>query len=160
LNYDCDEVEKKKKMLEWWDYMHSLIFDAKITLSSLKGSIRTANIETRDNVDEFIQTLNELKIPLLILSGGFGNVVIELLKDNKILLDNVKVLANTVEFDENENGVKFISETIHMYNKNEAVLYDDEYLARIRDRHNVFVIGDAEGILERRQNITFFIFSH
>ena len=134
-------------MLEWWDYMHSLIVEAKITLSSLKASVRTANIETRDNIDEFIHTLNELKIPLLILSGGFGNVVIELLKDNNILFDNVKVLSNIVEFDENEIGVNFISDTIHMYNKNEAVLYDKEYLLKVKDRHNVFVIGDAEGRL-------------
>lgn len=145
MSYSIDADEKKKKMLEWWDVINGLIFDAKITLSNLKGSIRTANIELRDHADEFIQTLNTLNIPLLILSGGFGNIVIELLKDCKILLDNIKVLSNIVEFDENGNGTKFISETITMYNKNEAVLYDNEYLDKVKDRHNVFVIGDAEG---------------
>jgi HAD superfamily hydrolase (TIGR01544 family) len=145
MDYTCDGDVKKKKMLKWWDLLIELVTDAKITIDRLKKSVNASNIALRDQVDDFIKTLFAKNIPLLVLSGGLGNVVIELLKENMIVLDNLKVFSNTVQFDKHGNAQKFISETIHMYNKNQAVLFDGEYYKKIENRPNVIVIGDAEG---------------
>ena len=149
MDYNCDPNDKKKKMLEWWAILDQHIFDAKITRTSLRNSVIASDIELRVRLDEFMHILNNYKIPLLVLSAGFGSVVIELLKNNKVFeLENLRVISNIIKFDEHGRGLKeFNFKTIHMYNKNEAVLFDEEYCDLVENKQNVIVIGDAEGKL-------------
>jgi len=54
----------------------------------------------RNGCVDFMKKLAEHKIPLLIFSAGIGNVIEELLKQKRLLLDNVRIVSNFMNFND------------------------------------------------------------
>lgn len=46
------------------------------------------------------QSLNKHNVPLLIFSAGVGDILKEVLRQQNLLLPNMKIIANFMQFDE------------------------------------------------------------
>jgi len=103
----------------------------------------------RDNTDVLMNKLNEEEVPFLILSAGFGDLVVALLEHWKLKHRNVKVVSNFCEYDEDGvvSGLK--EPMIHMFNKNETSVDDPE----LKARHNIILIGDSLGDLQMADGV-------
>lgn len=88
----------------------------------------------------FIKLYNE-KVPILILSAGVGNVIIEILKYNNIFFDNIYIDSNFLEFLDGQI-VGISSNITHTMNKNSDNLLK-RYGNKIKDRENILLFGDV-----------------
>lgn len=69
--------EKTPFMLEWYEKSHEVMIHAepKMTKSAIQQMVTESNCFLRDAVPEFVEKLQTHQIPLLILSGGIGDLV-------------------------------------------------------------------------------------
>ena len=56
-------------------------------------------MNSRVNADNMLDSLKEMKIPLLIFSAGMGDVIVEALKLYKLYYENIKVISNFFKYD-------------------------------------------------------------
>jgi len=54
---------------------------------------------SRDGCDWLFDELHKHGVPLLIFSAGIGDVVTETVRQRAVLHDNVKIVANFMDFD-------------------------------------------------------------
>lgn len=57
-------------------------------------------VVNRDGCTWFFDQLQATDIPLLIFSAGIGDVIIEVIKHQATLHDNMKVVSNYLEYDD------------------------------------------------------------
>lgn len=65
----------------------------------------------RDGCTWFFDQLHANEIPLLIFSAGIGDVIIEVIKHQATLHDNMKIVSNYLEYDaqvSSEENIGFI----------------------------------------------------
>jgi hypothetical protein len=54
----------------------------------------------RDGCDWLFQELHKYGVPLLILSAGIGDIILEAVKQRAAMYDNIEVVSNFMEFNE------------------------------------------------------------
>ncbi|KAF5308265.1 hypothetical protein FQR65_LT06258 [Abscondita terminalis] len=156
------DEEKKVVMEEWWSKINEAIKSVKCVLQidDLKVYCRgeTVSIEDialttitegpslRDGTKQLFDDLYKANIPVLVFSAGLGDSVLEILKHSKVYLPNVRVISNFLLYDEKGviQGFKNYP-LIHVFNKNEYAVNDSDYVNKIKDRKNVFLMGDSLG---------------
>lgn len=67
--------------------------------------------------------------------------------------DNIKVISNYMEYDENDKMVRFSSQLIHMFNKNESAVRHASYFQELSHRNNVILMGDSLGDLHMAHGV-------
>ncbi len=68
----------------------------------------------------FVKRLNELGIKIYIVSGGIYDVIKYVLEKNNILLDNITIVSNHINFD--NRTVNISGNIIHSFNKGDITL--------------------------------------
>ncbi|XP_021962943.1 cytosolic 5'-nucleotidase 3 [Folsomia candida] len=142
--------EKIPHMIEWYEKSHEYMISCQPPLkrSSIQDMVKLSTATLRDNAKTAVERMSQAGIPLLVLSAGIGDVVQAVLQASGIDLPNVQVISNFMQFDDAmENIVGFKEPLIHMYNKNEAAIHDDNsnYFKDLRSRHNIILLGDSLG---------------
>ena len=107
----------------------------------------------RDGTSELLNDLNEKGVPILVFSAGVGDVIDEALKISGLMKDNIKVISNYMEYDENDKMVRFSSQLIHMFNKNESAVRHASYFQELSHRNNVILMGDSLGDLHMAHGV-------
>ena len=116
---------KSQKMDEWWKSHIGLFYEYGLKEEFTK---------------KFLKRMYELDIPVIIVSAGIGNIIIEFLKEEDDLYPNIHIISNTVEFEDGVmKGLK--GKTIHSLNK-DVVHGDSDILKIINDRKNILLFGD------------------
>lgn len=141
-----DEI-KTKKMEEWWFKHYDLMLKSGVTKDMIFEVSKAGRLVFRKDSINFINTLFENNIPLLIFSAGIGNVIELFLKDNNCNHKNVKIISNFLKFDESGKMIAFSDTLIHSYNKSEVSLKNGRYEREIKNRKNVILLGDVIGDL-------------
>jgi len=137
--------EKYSAMEEWWTRHSKLLIESGLNKSDLKKAAESGKIRLRDGFTEFMDTLRESNIPLVIMSSsGLGTDLISLFleKEGK-LYDNVYIISNTYEWDEDGNAVKVTEPIIHSLRKYETAIQDYPAFDVVKERKNVILIGDS-----------------
>ncbi|MBO5479501.1 MAG: haloacid dehalogenase-like hydrolase [Clostridia bacterium] len=116
LDYSISEKTKAKYMDEWYHKNMDLLYEYNLTNSILLDCVKDSHIKFHRGCKDFLKKLNELQIPVIILSAGIGNVIIELLKQNNCFYSNIHVTSNFIQF-ENNNMLPFSDSMIHTSNK-------------------------------------------
>ena len=100
-----------------------------------------SNCELRDSTDTLLNTANNGKVPFIILSAGIGDLIREILSHQKLMLENMKIVSNFLEFDSKTGVVVGLKSDmpIHMFNK-KAPNQDG-----LEERKNIVLIGDSLG---------------
>lgn len=146
--------DKKQKMQEWWEKHLKLLIGSGMNFGVVKDIIDKDKFEERVGLDEFLNLLNKCDVPLLIFSAGLGDFILEFLKREKLLSDNIHLIANFFDFDENSVAKGYKDEfIIHVFNKNEFVLKGHPYINNINNRKNVLLLGDSLGDVNMAEGI-------
>ena len=140
--------EKNEKMDEWWRSHKELLiesgFNREIVERCVKEMIDEKYPEFREGVVDFLESLDENNIPLIVMTASLGDLVSEFMKQSRVLSDNVHVIGNKFKYDENGEAVSF-KKIIHVLNKHEMEIKDLEVYSELVDRRNVLLLGDNVG---------------
>lgn len=141
--------EKKPIMQKWWKEHFELLInsglDKKTIKQSVKDMINENSLVLREKVREFFHILNKNKIPLIIISSSVGDIIKEFLNEEELLLDNVNIIANSLEF--KDDKVVEIKKIVHVFNKDETSVKELPVYEELKDKKNVILLGDSLGDL-------------
>ncbi len=142
-------ADKKQAMAEWWNLHFDLLINSHLKINDIKQACASRRIGLRDGVAEFIKTLNDHHIPLVVMSAtGLGEESIKIfLAREKCLLDNVYIAANAFNWDDQGQALSVRQPIITSYNKDETVLDNFPFFDQIKNRRNVLLLGDSIGDL-------------
>lgn len=147
VSHDIPQEEKNSKMVEWWTKHLELFIKHGLRKKVIKHVIKDNKLVLRDGTLELFKLLKKAEIPMIIFSGSIGDIIEEYLKFKKILNKDVHIIANFLEFDENEKAIGYKSKIIHTFNKNEGQVKTGPFYPEIKKRKNVILLGDNLGDL-------------
>lgn len=134
--------EKMYIMNEWYQKNIETLKIFKITEDIINYAADNENIMSlRKGAKEFLKSMYDKGIPIIIISAGVGNIIEKFLIRNNCNYDNIFILSNFMKY---TNGIVSGVENnnlIHSLNKNE-VLVPSNVKSKIENRNNVILLGD------------------
>ena len=141
IDPNISEEEKSKAMTEWWQLHINLFYEYGVKEEAVKNAVRLGNMKYRNGAKEFLRKMNELNVPVIIVSAGIGNVIEEFLKLEEDLYSNIKIISNFIVFENGEfKGIA--GEIIHALNKN-VVKLDEDSKHNLENIKNILLLGDG-----------------
>ncbi|XP_029209322.2 cytosolic 5'-nucleotidase 3-like [Acropora millepora] len=137
------QAEKESHMVEWWTKGNELIIELKIKQTQIPEIVKDAHIALREGVEWFFVKLHEKEVPLLIISGGLGDIIEEVIEQQSTLFENVTIVANFFKYEE-DVVVGFEDKLLFSFNKKEMTK-DLDFFKHNEDRTGVIVMGDLPG---------------
>ncbi|KAL4657495.1 cytosolic 5'-nucleotidase 3A isoform X1 [Arapaima gigas] len=107
----------------------------------------------RDGHEQFFDQLQKYSVPVVIFSGGVGDVLEEVIRQAGVYHSNIKVVSNFMDFDENGILKGFKGDLIHVYNKHDGALRNTEYFKQLKDNCNIILLGDSLGDLSMADGV-------
>ncbi|XP_057681282.1 7-methylguanosine phosphate-specific 5'-nucleotidase-like [Corythoichthys intestinalis] len=156
--------QKLPFMVEWWTKVHHLLVEQKIQKDLLAPAVKEFTSITsmlRFGYKEFFSHLAHRNVPILIFSGGVGDVLEEVIRQHGVFHPNVHVIANYMDFDHAGVLRAFKGELIHTFNKRESALAHVARFPELQERRSLLLLGDnlgdlnvAAGVPEPRRLLT------
>ncbi len=139
--------EKKIAMEEWWQQHFKLLVESKLTRKDVEQAMKFSGVKLREGVSEFLESLKEKKIPLVIMSAnGLGSESIEFfLQEINQLKDNIHIISNALIWDEAGKAIGVQEPIVHTFNKDETLLQNYSRLEEIKNKKNIILLGDTLG---------------
>ena len=137
--------EKSAKMDEWWRKHFDLLAECGMNKKVIEDIVLKNKAQFREGVLDFLDSLNEKNIPLIIMSAGPGQLIEEFLKKENRLYPNIQVIANHFIFNEKGVAIGRRDPPIHTFNKKEFVVKELPIYDELLSRKNVILLGDAIG---------------
>lgn len=131
-----------QKMKEWWKAHEKLLVESGMHKDIVDDILKKQPKLFRKGATNFLDVLKEKEIPILVFSAGMGNMIEGYLKIENKLTSNVHILSNTFDFDDNGFATKYKDGVIHIFNKSETEVKNKEFLASIKERKNIILLGD------------------
>jgi len=160
IDPNISKAEKKPLMIEWALKCSNLLKISNVSKEQIPDMVKASNAQLRDGIEFMCESLNQKSVPLMIFSAGVGDILIELLKQRKILLPNMKIISNFMQFDEKKKLIGFKNNLIHTFNKAEVSLQNSDYFNNNKSRNNIILLGDSLGdidMAEGLQNVNAFL---
>ncbi|CEL95414.1 unnamed protein product [Vitrella brassicaformis CCMP3155] len=85
---------------KWWLYGHALLIKHRLRRSLIPPMVRNAGVRLREGAKEFLHLLNEMRVPVLVVSAEVTDVISEVLQQHGCLYGNVTILSNECVWDE------------------------------------------------------------
>ena len=144
--YEIDETldyeTKNKLMIEWWNKHINLFIKYKLKESVINDAARNLRVMSfREGPKEFLESMRDRNIPVIIISAGIGNFIEQFLIKNNCNFDNIYIISNFIKFKDGI-AVGVCENVIHSLNKNEVSLPND-VKEMIKDRPNIILLGDS-----------------
>jgi len=131
-------------MEEWWNKHLNLLIKYKLKEKDLKNTIQnTKALKLRPGAKEFLKYTNENKIPVIIISAGIRNIIVELLDKEEANFDNIIIISNQIDF-KNQVASGISHNIIHAHNKGEVAFFK-ETKEKIKGRKNIILLGNTVG---------------
>jgi len=133
--------EKTPHMAEWYTKANLALGESQVKADWFPRMVDASNCELRDSTDVLLNTANKNSVPFIILSAGIGDLIREILSHHKLMLENMRIVSNFLEFDSKTGVVVGLKSDmpIHMFNKKAP---NQEGL---EERKNIVLIGDSLG---------------
>lgn len=169
-----EEKIKNQFMVEWWTKHINLFKKYKLKEELIETTtINKETLEFRKGAKNFLENMYKRKIPVIIISAGFGNFIEQFLIKNDCNYNNIYIVSNFIKF---ENGIAVGTKDhiIHSLNKDTNHL-PKKVKQQIRNRNHIILLGDAVADVkmvnkdqrkealkiafvekDRRKNITYF----
>ena len=139
LDYSISTEEKQKLMKEWAFKSFELL-TKHITEKDIDKATDKCNMHLRPGAKEFLSKMNDKKIPVIILSGGMGNVIESFLKKQEVLFDNTVIVSNFIEFINNKPRIDY-NNIISTSNKTYLVI-PEETRKVLYNKDKILLFGD------------------
>lgn len=153
LDYSISNDVKAKYLNEWYYKNMDLLYEYNLTKSILFDCISDCNVVFHDGCKEFLDYMYRLNVPIIIISAGIGNVIIELLKKYDCFYPNIDVFSNFIQF-ENDKMIRFSGNMIHTSNKSLSYL-PLNLQKEVLTKDYVLVFGDLIEDLDMAKSIDF-----
>ena len=152
MKYETDASFDKKireqKVHEFYSKSLDVYINPKFTRNSIGIMLDKFKdkFELRKYTKEFFELLIELEIPIIIVSGGVKEVIIDLLKkcinNFELYLEQKKIIiiANELYFEEGKGCTGYSKDVIHAFNKSNFV--KETIQKNFNDIKNVIILGD------------------
>lgn len=141
------EKEKNIQMREWWRLHLELMIKYGISKEIFRLIAQSKSLQLRELALKLFTLLKTHNVPFIIMSAGLGDLIIEVLRRENLLFDNVHVISNLFKWDENGRAIGLANPVIHSSNKHEVELQGRPFYEEVQRRHNVILLGDSEGDL-------------
>lgn len=155
ISTELSKKEKEKKMKEWWNKHLRLLIEKNLSREIIKKVARDPILEFRKDSQQLLEELDKKNIPLIFMSAGMGDILVELLKENNLKLKNIQVISNFLEFNDKGIAIKIKSEVIHALNKKEITLKGLPEYEKLLKRKNVILLGDDLGDTEMAEGFPY-----
>jgi len=143
ISNEISSKEKNKKMYEWWRKHFDLLIECGMNKRVIEEIVKNSKIEFRTGSFDFLDYLNQNKIPLIIMSAGQGDMITEHLKKEKRLYKNIHLIANMFIFNEKGQVIEIEEPIIHSLNKYEIETKNLPVYNELLKRKNVLLLGDS-----------------
>uniref|UniRef100_A0A183SL11 5'-nucleotidase n=1 Tax=Schistocephalus solidus TaxID=70667 RepID=A0A183SL11_SCHSO len=131
-------------MLEWCDLAHKVIATSNIHKDTLQATVNQRKFVLRDYVVDLMTQLHRQNIPMLIFSAGLGNVIELLLERFNVCFDNVRVVANFMDFNDEGLLIGFKEPVIHTLNKTVGTISNSDSGKNVfSKRPSIILFGDS-----------------
>eukprot|EP00756_Hemistasia_phaeocysticola_P051888 Hpha_TRINITY_DN27061_c0_g1::TRINITY_DN27061_c0_g1_i1::g.33230::m.33230/K01081/E3.1.3.5; 5'-nucleotidase len=142
--------EKLPHMHDWYKAAHDLLLDEEVLeTSAAHAAEKCDSVALREGAAELLEKCQAKKIPVLVMSAGMGNVIVELLR--KLLpfkmCESTGVIANWLKFNEQGRLCGYSEPLLHMYNKS-LDNATDEVQEQIKACDCCLLLGDGIGDAE------------
>jgi len=136
--------EKQKRIVEWWKRHYEILIKFGFNKKHIEKVINSGKIKFREESLEFLDSLYQYRIPLLIISSsGLGREAISMtFKKKGRLYPNIYVISNFLQWNGNGNLVGVKEPIIHSTNKNGSIIKKSSAFKAIKNRRNVLLLGD------------------
>ena len=139
---------REKKVEEFYDKSLDVYINPNFTRDSIGKMLEKLKekFELRKYTKELFELLMKLEIPIIIVSGGIQEVIIDLLKnimpDFELYCKQKKILiiSNTLYFEEGKGCVGHSKDVIYAFNKGSFVKNSIE--KNFPEIKNIFIMGD------------------
>ena len=127
--------------MQWYTKANLALGESQVKADWFPRMVDASNCELRDSTDVLLNTANKNSVPFIILSAGIGDLIREILSHHKLMLENMRIVSNFLEFDSKTGVVVGLKSDmpIHMFNKKAP---NQEGL---EERKNIVLIGDSLG---------------
>lgn len=132
----------KMKLMQEWYQKHLDLFECYQLREEMleKAIVKDQIMEFRPGVQEFLGYLYKNKIPVIIFSGGIGNVIELFLKKNHCYYDNIHIVSNWILF---EQGSMIPNNTSIIHSLNKEMSYLPNALFDKENKHSFYLLlGD------------------
>jgi 2-hydroxy-3-keto-5-methylthiopentenyl-1-phosphate phosphatase len=151
MKYETDasiDIKRKKKDKEFYDKSLDVNINPNFSMNSIGKMLEKLKekFELRKYTKELFELLMKLEIPIIIVSGGIQEVIIDLLKnimpDFELYCKQKKILiiSNTLYFEEGKGCVGHSKDVIYAFNKSSFVKNSIE--KNFPEIKNIFIMGD------------------
>ena len=140
LDYKMSPRKKQKHMKEWAQTAFYNLSQV-ITEDIVKETVKHAKANLRDGVKDFFKKMAEYNIPVVILSGGCGNIIKEVFNQEGILYNNIEFVSNFFRI--KDKNAKFNYKTlIYTSNKNYNRI-PQKNREVIQQKDKIILLGDT-----------------
>ncbi|KXS15434.1 UMPH-1-domain-containing protein [Gonapodya prolifera JEL478] len=149
-SHTMTRADKVPHMVEWWTKAHELIVQLQCTKEDVVEMVKQTPVRFREGGREVLGNCREKGVPVLVFSAGVADVIEEILRQNSLYLSNVNVVANHMEWNENDVCVAFRDPLVHVFSKSELSVPSS---VTLNARPNVLLLGDSLGDLEMSSGV-------
>lgn len=143
-----DKKLREKKVHEFYSKSLDVYINPNFTRNSIGKMLKKLKekFELRKYTKELFELLIKLEIPIVIVSGGVKEVIIDLLKkciknfENYLLQKKIVIIANELFFEEGKGCIGHSTDVIYAFNK--ANFIKESIKNNFPDVKNVIVMGD------------------
>lgn len=132
-----DEVKAKTYEKRFKKFMN-LLEDSGFNEEILKRAVRETELKLRDGAKEFLRKMQEMDVPVIIISSSIGNVIKEYLKFNKCYYSNIIIYSNFYDF-RKKNKKHICNVTPYFKNR---IIHSDDLRNIIQNRKYILLSGD------------------
>lgn len=141
FDYTIDNKTKEKYMIEWYEKSMDLLYQYQLTYSNLQKTLQKETLKFRKGAKEFLQSLYQQNIPVIMVSAGIGNVIEEFLKKYECYYNNIYIISNFIQFKDNKMQ-KFATSIIHSMNKKMEGNLPEKLQNTINQKQYAILCGD------------------
>lgn len=153
--YEIDDTldwqEKNRLMTKWWSTHLELMIASGLNKKVINDIIQKKYNMLREGSQQFILTLYNKQIPLLIFSAGLGDLIKGFLEKNNCLKENIHIIANFYHFDKEGQVLGYKDKIIHTFNKNKREIRN----LNLKGRKNILLLGDSLGDLGMSEGLEY-----
>jgi len=143
IDSNMSRDERAPLMMEWWIKHLDLLIKYGFNKKIVNEIASSGYINFRQGSLELLKSLYEKNVPVIIMSAGLGDMVLENLRIKNSLYGNICPITNLFEFDAEGKAVKSVEPIIHSMNKHEILIPGFPIFEKIKDRKNVLLLGDT-----------------
>jgi len=130
-------------MDEWWKKHLEVFVRHGMTRQVFEKIIADKKIEGREQLPALLDFLAKHHIPLVIFSGGLGDLILLYLQSIGKWTPNIHIISNFYRFDKAGKVTGTKSEPVHSQNKDETLLRTQRYYKEMEQRKSVLLLGDS-----------------